>query len=390
MSETGTVVIPPVTTQQGAELDTAINANNTPAIPFDQKLKNSVDSLIKSKKAEEAAETATQPEQSPETEVAETEPLNPDNQPDNKTKKAKKAEKTPEVTTESSEKEQPVTKKASKAKFWEDKQAESQPATEVTPTAIPKDVQDELEILRSIINKPGVKAVLEAEKSGKNFIDYIDEVRGQDPSRLSASELYALRLKESGKDDTTIARLVEQFEEKDEIDQEMLVEEYRARKTGEYNDSLNKLNPDVMAEAKKQRDHVRKTYDDYSQMINSISGKEYDKLGITITPERARELIDFYNKPNSALLGVREDGTIDPADLLEFTAFKLYKKLIFNNIYDNGYKEGFESLEKEVTQPTGALAATSVTMPIPGRDAPQDEFAKRVEGLKKSLPGGMK
>lgn len=275
-------------------------------------------------------------------------------------------------------------KPKSKNKFWEKDEAPAAAAPAKEAVELPQDVKDELQLLREIVGRTSVKAVLKAEESGKPLHEYMDEVRGNDPSKMDNLSLYRQRLTEAGKDADTIERMAELFDLKDEIDQAMIIDDYREKKTQEYKNALEKISPDVMASAKSNAEKRNKTHSEYLNMVTDLDGKIYDDAGLVITPERAKELKNFYNSNN--LLGVREDGSIDPKDLLDFTIYKLYKKAIFNSIHENAYKEGFEALEGRITQPMGAMETTSVSTPTPVRGAPKSEDQKRYEGLKSSLP----
>lgn len=278
-------------------------------------------------------------------------------------------------------------KAKSKTKFWEPAEQASaieQVATHVA-VELPQDVKDEIAYLRSVIDKPSVKSVLAAEESGEPFIEYIDKIRGNNPEKLSSLDLYKLKLQESGKPAEVVERMAELFDMKDEIDQDMLVEDFKAKKIREYKESLEKATPNVMTKAKEEAEKRAKTHNEFLGLAKSLEGKVYDKLGIQITPERSKELQNYFT--NNSLLAVREDGSIDPEDLLELATFKLFKKAIFNSIHENAYKEGFEALEAKINQPLGAMETTSVSTPTPVRSGAKTDLDKQKEGLLGSLPG---
>lgn len=296
----------------------------------------------------------------------------------------KKEEKKEEVKAETVVEEKPKPK--SKNKFWEPaEQAATPEATPAPVVELPQDVKDELVYLRSIVEKASVKSVLAAEESGEPFIDYIDKIRGKNPDKLSSLDLYKLKLQESGKPEDVVNRMAELFEMKDEIDQDMLVEDFKAKKIREYQESLDKATPNVVAKAKEDAEKRLKTHNEFLALAKNLEGKVYDSLGLTITPERSKELQNYFN--TNSLFKVREDGTVDPEDLFEMATFKLYKKAIFNSIHENAYKEGFEALEAKVNQPLGTMESTSVSTPTPVRSGAKTDLENQKEGLFSSLPG---
>lgn len=288
---------------------------------------------------------------------------------------------TPVVEGEKKAEEPKVEKTGKKKfkKFWDKTQTPAEGETVITPTAaakeqikLPKEIEDELFSLRSIVNKPAVKMVLKAEASTKkDFVSYYDELKSRDPYKMSYDAIYKMQLEDQGLNETEITRKSEKFAEMDEDDQLDRIASFRKTLKDRFDQELNENTPIF--------EQPEPMVDDKALAETAKSFENKEIFGIMATPQMVKETYDYFN--NSPLINIK-DGKFDPQDLFTKTFLIKNFELIVNEAYEGGFNDGLEKLEQEVTQPLSTQIGSHQSQP---RKVTSDT-QKRIDSLKGSLP----
>ena len=338
-------------------------------IPKEQKFADEwADKLIADDKAKEDAikAEATTTETTPVTETTTT--------PVAETTTVTTPEATTETVAETTTTEEP--------KAWYETDAPSTINTngEVKPEEV-VDYKALYEAQQQLLNDIEIKAVVEAKKAGKNLFGFVDEVRGNDPSKLATTDLFEIKLNQYNLTDEQKEVEREKFAEKSPLEQQesvfsikqQLIQEQNSR-LGQFASENAQRNAEIQAYQQQQQAVAVNTL---TTKLAEITGKEY--LGLNITPERAAKVADYVltnATPNA-------DGTYDIDNAIKLAMFMNFDKDIVKANVDKVRSQTVKEVHKEITRPS--VQATTST-PSTGKTEQQemdDAFAAEMADIRK-------
>lgn len=272
--------------------------------------------------------------------------------------------------------------KPEKKKFWkpEDKKPDA-PAEQVKPveqtvadTSL-AELQKKVEQYEKLLSKKSVKSVLKAEESGKDFYESYAEMAKRDPFNMSYEDLYKMQLDEDGYTETEKQRKLENFSAKEEDDQADIISKFRKDLKTKWNKELEDYTPKFESQ-EPVNDPNKNFHQELEAVAKTFENKEF--YGILATPDMIKKAID----PNSSIIKVGADGTIDKEDYLRVKLIVDNLPLIAQTIEDQVTAEITEKWEKMTG---GNLPPTNGTA-LPQSPQKATDVEKRMAALKASLP----
>lgn len=330
---------------------------------------NPLDRLFKKKK-EIISETAEQPIETPIDDPAET----PINTPDPEQKLVDTESNTNDVSAKEKLKNTLGVKKQKGAQKTE---------TQVKKPDLPKEWQSEVELLRR--ENEAMKAELEmplmtlartALKENKSLLQIAEELKGVDPDKTPAQELFKIKLDRLG---ITDPQEVEQelliFSEKTKSDQLESVMNIREQLRKENNERQNQYVSTSQLNAKKTESEFTSAITGYNEHLKSTIGKTH--MGVLITPEIAKNLGEL------TVWAQNDKQEVSPEELFNLNLFHKYGQLIIDSLVDNSFAAGAEFKDEKLTN-TGTAKKIS---PMPHKQMTEDQLTgqKKVDSIKSAV-----
>ncbi len=230
------------------------------------------------------------------------------------------------------------------------------------PTKLPIEVEEELNKLRSIVNKTSVKQLLKIEQDGKDVESYYMERAQKDPSKLTPEQLMKGFLEEEGKTGEELINLMEDFKERSEIDKISLTSERKKSLIKEWKskekDSLKDFNPADPTEAIAQRKAQVEFVGEVDSFIDSMKGQVHPEFGIKVDDKMVSGLKESLKNG----LTIRENGTPDPKEFANREFLWNNREQIFESIWQAAEAQAIERKMEEDTvsgkkaAPTAAIS----------------------------------
>ncbi len=329
-------------------------------------------------------------------------PLSPSNDGALTTEKiAELANKQPEAKTEEVKKETETKVIEPKAedkpaegetkKFWERKRVIPESAKEAAkPVPIPLEVEEELNKLRSIVNKTSVKQLLKIEQDGKDVESYYMERAQKDPSKLTPEQVMKGFLEEEGKTGEELDRLMENFSERDEIDKISLTSERKKSLIKEFKskekDSLKDFNPADPTEAINYRKAQVEFVNEVDLFVDSLKGQVHPEFGIRVDDKMVSSLKESFKTG----VTIRENGTPDPQEFANREFLWNNREQIFETIWQAAEAQAIEKKMEEDTV-SGKKAAPTAAIQYqvdPNHQlSGKEQYEKRLKPTLQNAPG---
>jgi hypothetical protein len=220
------------------------------------------------------------------------------------------------------------------------------------------EIDPDYEQYKQYKDNPNVMAVINAVKEGKNLLDIAAELKADDPSKLTLTELFEKdlakypSLSESAKKDA-----LEEFDGMSDFNKEKAVYAIRQELSAAHKAKLDQF---LVATQQKQteQDKVKTQYVVQGQQELEGLLQKPEHLGLQMTPERTQKLRDYVLQncvPD-------KNGKYNVNDFFKAGLVKFFEKeIIAANTKDVATKAKKEIL-KDVTRPSKETTGTSGTI----------------------------
>ena len=258
----------------------------------------------------------------------------------------KAEEKTPEPA--------PV-KKANpkKEKLLQDLGIKSAPATEqTTPSkpALPQEWESEFEAMKRdrdeaklLLEDPLIKLAVAAKKQGKSLVQVVDEIKGVDPDKTSAEELFKIKLDRLGiKDPEEIEKELLVFGEKTKSDQMESVMNIREQLRSEFNERQNQYVNTTDQNSQKTQAVWKESLSAYDAYLKNMVGKTM--YGVVITSDHVKSLSGLKVWTQKS-----ETEPATPEELFKANFLYQYGEFAIGEIADNFYAAGMQDKDEVIT-----------------------------------------
>lgn len=167
------------------------------------------------------------------------------------------------------------------------------------------------EAAKHVSTNPVAQAIVNWVEQGNKVEDFVQRGLYVDYDNLPASDIYKQKLKSVGRfSDEQINQKVEYFLDKDEIDQELEIQNYRDElKTKQY-DRLSQLNKVQAPDPEVQKRVVQKFDSDFELECDKWE-KKGEFFGVQYTPETSKRIKEAIESINVNGLLVNKDGTLN-------------------------------------------------------------------------------
>ena len=250
---------------------------------------------------------------------------------------------------------------------------------------IPLEVEEELNKLRSIVNKTSVKQLLKIEQDGKDVESYYMERAQKDPSKLTTEQLFKGFLEDEGKHGEELDELMEDFMSRSQIDQLSLTSERRKLLIKEWKnkekDSLKDFDPADTTEEVAYRKAQTEFVGEVDSFVDSLKGQVHPEFGIKVDEKIISGLKDAFKSG----ITIRDNGTPDPQEFANREFLWTNRDVIFENIWQVAQASALEKKMEEDTvssrKPTPLAATQYQTDPY----APMSGKERYEKSLKPTL-----
>lgn len=223
-------------------------------------------------------------------------------------------------------------------------------------TEISAEYKAKIEEYESLMKDPEMEAIIAAKKSGKNLLDFIQEVKPVDYNKMSPSELNEIRLKKLGVTDEELKEAMEIFNELPKWEQREKTASVKASLEQEQSERLKKFPQDAARQMEARNAFIKKTELDLDKKLDGLLGKEL--FGLKITDAEHNTL---RNTVLNELAVYTPDGNIDIERSLELALWDKYKKEIVRANINKARASATEEIFKERVRPTAKTIETSRT-----------------------------
>lgn len=205
--------------------------------------------------------------------------------------------------------------------------------------------------LEKLALDPDVQIILEAKKSGKDIFGILKDVQGIDPATYSLEDLHKMDLQSQGIEGDDFEEAMEDFRALKPYQQKSVTNPVRKKLESDINSKkesfLSKLKEGTQANNEEQAKQVAaftKTKQDFNKLCDDYSGKEhYSVVGTPQMVESMKNLID-----SGELIPRNEDGSLDAQVLFDLAHYRLFGDLRLENLENQFFSEGVETIEKKV------------------------------------------
>jgi len=209
-----------------------------------------------------------------------------------------------------------------------------------------------LEAYDKLMEDEGVKIVLNARKEGKNVIDVINEVAGNDPSTMTDEQLLEAYLLEAKVKPENIRHMMTSMTD---LEQHNAIEKQREILLSQRLAKLKSLSPVAVETNAEREELVKKNKAIIAQNIEKVMTENSENIFkntlVKLDANNIKELNKFFAESES-FITMDENGMPDANELVEFAIFKKYRKLMLTN----AIKAGMNLKAKEIESIEGKNA----------------------------------
>lgn len=197
----------------------------------------------------------------------------------------------------------------------------------------------------SILKDPEVEALLAAKKAGKNLLSFAEELKGADTAKLTAADLYSMRLKRNGATDEEITEALSEFSLLPKWKQNEETQTIKAQLESERQENLKRITNVNSEYAQKQQQITNKATAEVEDFVKDLNDKDF--FGVRITPEISSVLKDTVMNGFTIR---NSDGSVDVKRSMKLALWDRYEKLVIKANMANAKTEGKEEILKEITR----------------------------------------
>lgn len=221
-------------------------------------------------------------------------------------------------------------------------------------------------------DNPNVMAVINAVKEGKNLLDIAAELKADDPSKLTLTELFEKDLAKYDLNEQDRKDALEEFDGMSRLQKEKAVDAIRNELKAAHKAKLDQF---LVATQQKQteQEKVKAQYVAQGQQELESLLQKPEHLGLQMTPERSQKLRDYVLEncvPD-------KNGKYNVNDFFKAGLVKFFEKeIIAANTKDVATKAKKEIL-KDVTRPSKETTGTSGTIVKNGSESVAEDWVKQ-------------
>lgn len=186
-----------------------------------------------------------------------------------------------------------------------------------------------------------IGAYKSAKGAGKGVNAFLDEVKGEDPNKLTPEQLYTIDLKTEGLNEEQITQELEVFNEKYPTSylKSKATKEIKEKLLKDQENILAKYSEQNKASELKMQEIGQKAIQEKQQYLDKLKGTK-GKGGILMTPTVLSGMADYWDKFNIQ----REDGTFNVSEIMQLGYYKQNIDVMLKNAYERGKVDEFKSL----------------------------------------------
>ena len=214
------------------------------------------------------------------------------------------------------------------------------------PPATPVDTTDWKAKFEGITKDPSYIALRKAQEQNKSVFDITDEIKSQDPKKLSREQVFVKMLQGLNMSDEEIATEVEDFKDKKPYEQVAIIKPKQDELERTYKQDLDNF----VSTYQPQENAIAKTISDYAKAAAEAKGKELFDGALVVDDAVAKTTEQFAN------------SNITPQQMHE--AFTLYanREIAFLQYFKAG-EESVRESEIEAIQGSGDRSIKQTVTP---------------------------
>lgn len=232
----------------------------------------------------------------------------------------------------------------------------------------------------SLLKDPLIEAIIAAKKSGKNPMDFYNEIKPIDYNKMQPEQLFELELKKLGVTDDSFTEAMDEFKAMPKWKQLKEVEPLKVNLEKENSERLKRFHQDANHQREAQAQLRKKTELSLDKELDAIYGKEL--FGMKIT-DAERDVLK-NTVLNELAVRTRDGQGIDIQRSLELALWDKFKKEVVRANINKARASAMEETFKETVRPTAKTVETSRIPEISKEERAQqakESFIKRQAGI---------